>query len=140
MNRTKNSSFSALVFLSLILTIGLPFTAHTDRGSIYFSSENVKVSEEAQKAIILHNFEEEILILGTDLKAEKKIGIIQFIPFPSEPKVDLAPDSAFAKAAAMIKKYRLRYQVGSDEAEAARKQWPQRALKSARIKNSAAMI
>lgn len=29
------------------------------------------VSEESQKAIILHNFDEEVLILGTDLKAGK---------------------------------------------------------------------
>ena len=48
-----------------------------------------------QKAIILHNLEEEVLILGTDLKADKKAGIIRFIPFPSEPKVALASPDEF---------------------------------------------
>lgn len=41
------------------------------------------MSEDAQKAIILHNLEEEVLILGTDLKADKKTGIIRFIPAPT---------------------------------------------------------
>ena len=117
MSRTKNFSFPALVLLSLILTFCLPFDVHADKGRIYFSHEDVKVSENAQKAIIMHNLEEEILILGTDLRADKKIGIIQFIPFPSEPEVDLAPRSAFEKAAAMIKKYGLQYQVVSAQSK-----------------------
>jgi hypothetical protein len=98
----------------LILTFNLSFNANADRGSIYYSPENVRVSEDAQKAIILHNLEEEVLILGMDLKADKKIGIVTFIPFPSEPQVSLAPDQAFERAAAMIKKYGLKYQVASE--------------------------
>jgi len=84
--------------------------ASADMGRIYVSSEPVTVSEDAQKAIILHNLSEQVLILGTDLKASRPIGIVRFIPFPSEPSVTLAPADAFEKAAAMIKKYGLKYQ------------------------------
>lgn len=79
-------------------------------GRVYVSLEPVTVSEDAQKAIILHNLDEEVLILGTDLKASKKTGVIRFIPFPAEPTVELAPAGAFDKAAVMIKKYGLKYQ------------------------------
>ena len=47
----------------------LPAAAWADMGQIHAS--DVQVAEDSQKAIILHNFNEEILILGTDLKAEK---------------------------------------------------------------------
>lgn len=109
MNRTNNLSVLAAVFTLLILTLSPSFKANADMGRITVSHEAVKVSEDAQKAIILHNLEEEVLILGTDLKADKKTGIIRFIPFPSEPIVGLAPEGAFEKASAMIKKYELKY-------------------------------
>lgn len=60
-------------------------SAEADMGRIY--ATDAQVSEESQKAIILHSLEEEVLILGTDLKADKKTSIIRFIPFPSEPVV-----------------------------------------------------
>lgn len=94
----------------LAVSLGLPLSSRADMGRVYVSNEPVTVSEDAQKAIILHNFEEEVLVLGTDLKASKKTGIIRFIPFPSEPAVSLAPDGAFDRAAAMVKKYGLKYQ------------------------------
>lgn len=94
--------------ISLIVVFAMPAAA--DMGRIYVSDEDVTVSEDAQKAIILHNLSEEVLILGTDLKATKKTGIIRFIPFPSEPKVSLAPKGVFEHAAAMINKYDLKYQ------------------------------
>ena len=61
-----------------MLTFSLSFNANADMGRIYVSNEAVKVSEDAQKAIILHTLEEEVLILGTDLKADKKTGIMRF--------------------------------------------------------------
>ncbi|HPD55637.1 MAG TPA: DUF2330 domain-containing protein [Smithellaceae bacterium] len=94
--------------ISLIVVFAMP--AYADMGRIYVSDEDVTVSEDAQKAIILHNLSEEVLILGIDLKATKKTGIIRFIPFPSEPMVSLAPKGVFEHAAAMIKKYDLKYQ------------------------------
>ncbi|MBI5595298.1 MAG: DUF2330 domain-containing protein [Elusimicrobia bacterium] len=89
---------------------GLCAPAHADMGRIHTRSESVTVSEAAQKAIILHNLTEEVLVLGTDLKASEKTGIVRFIPFPAEPTVGLAPDDAFETAASLIKKYGLKYQ------------------------------
>lgn len=98
------------VLVSLIIFFSLPFKAYADMGRVYVSNEAVVVSEDSQKAIILHNLEEEVLILGTDLKASKKTGIIRFIPFPSEPVISLAPENVFERASSIIKKYGLVFQ------------------------------
>lgn len=111
MSRINYSVFSlARIFPVLAVSFCLSFNAHADMGRIYASSEAVTVSEDAQKAIILHNLSEEVLILGTDLKASEKTGIVRFIPFPSEPVVGLAPGGAFEKAAVLMKKHKLKYQ------------------------------
>lgn len=102
---------SAFVFAVLFFSPGLSLNARADMGRVYVSLDPVAVSEDSQKAIILHNLEEEVLILGTDLKASKKTGVIRFIPFPAKPSVALAPAGAFEKAADMIRKYGLKYQT-----------------------------
>jgi len=78
-------------------------------GAIYLQKEKVTVSEPAQKAIILHNGHEQVLILETDLKATAKTDILRFIPFPTEPKVSLAPESAIANAGKLVQKKGLSY-------------------------------
>jgi hypothetical protein len=83
--------------------------AFADMGRVYVSTEGVQVSEDAQKAIILHNNREEVLILGTELKADRQTPIIRFIPFPSEPQVSLAPKNVFERLAQIVAKYRLQY-------------------------------
>jgi hypothetical protein len=83
--------------------------AAADMGQIHVSAEGVIVSESAQKAIILVNGQEEVLILGTEMAASKKTPIVRFIPFPSEPKVELAPKGVFDRMAALVKKYALQY-------------------------------
>ncbi len=109
MNRKRSLSIFASVAGLLGLALALPLAA-ADMGMIGVRQEGVTVTEDAQKAIIFHNLEEEVLILGTDLRASQKTGILRFIPFPSEPAVGLAPADAFEKAAALIKKYGLKYQ------------------------------
>lgn len=99
----------AATFILFLMSVFLPLQAisRADMGRIY--ATDAQVSEESQKAIILHNLEEEVLILGTDLKADKKTGIIRFIPFPSEPKVSLAPAKAFEAVTALIKSHGLKF-------------------------------
>jgi hypothetical protein len=96
-----------LVFSTLIALFVLSDKAYSDMGRIY--ATDAKVSEESQKAIVLHNLDEEILILGTDLKADKNTGIIRFIPFPSEPVIGLAPEKSFEAVTALIKKHGLKF-------------------------------
>lgn len=78
-----------------------------DMGQIHAS--DATVSETSQKAIILHNGTEEVLILGTDIKANRKTGILRFIPFPSVPQVSLAPDNVFETVSELLKKYNLQF-------------------------------
>jgi hypothetical protein len=106
---SKIRVFNIAVFiLSALLVQSVEIcSVYADMGRIY--ATDAKVSEESQKAIILNNFDEEVLILGTDLKADRNTGIIRFIPFPSEPKVSLAPAEAFESVTALIKSHGLKF-------------------------------
>ena len=94
---------ATLVLVSLALAI----TARADMGQIH--ATKATVSEEDQKAIILQNLNEEILILGTDIRADQKTGLIRFIPFPAEPRVELASGDPFQAVMELVDKYRLVY-------------------------------
>ena len=99
-------SFLAGIFLASPLLATL---AMADMGQVHVDMEGVTVSESAQKAIIFHNDREEVLILGTELQASRKMPIIRFIPFPSEPQVSLAPRGVFERMAELVAKYELKY-------------------------------
>ena len=92
----------ALLFLFILLP-----AAHADMGRI--TTTDVNVREDSQKAIILHNLDYEVLILGTDLVSDRKTKILRFIPFPSEPKVSLAEKDAFEQALKLIKRHKLAF-------------------------------
>lgn len=83
--------------------------AAADMGQIHVSTEGATVSESAQKAIILVNGKQEVLILGTELQASRKTPVVRFIPFPSEPQVELAPRGVFDRLAGLVAKYKLQY-------------------------------
>jgi hypothetical protein len=83
METAKIFDYMVMVIACLFLSSG--DFAWADRGSV--SPWPVKISENSQRAIILHNSREEVLILGTELKAEKDTEGLEFIPFPSEPTV-----------------------------------------------------
>jgi hypothetical protein len=89
-----------------LLFVG-PAAVRADMGRVI--ADEVQVSETGQKAIVMHNMKEEILILGTDLKAARSTGILRFIPFPSEPKVSAAPVKAFEEALKLVAKHKLVY-------------------------------
>ena len=75
--------------------------AWADKGHIW--PRPVGLSETSQKAIILHNRDEEVLILGVELQAQVATDILEFIPFPSEPKVTLAEGNPFEQAGRLIR-------------------------------------
>lgn len=108
MNSGKfNITFRCLPYIfTLVLISSFSSPLFADMGGIRIS--DAKVTETGQKAIILHNFDEEILILGTDLNANKATGLIRFIPFPSEPKVQLASPKAFESAKKLIHEHQLK--------------------------------
>jgi hypothetical protein len=101
---TQGGIFMLKKFLILLFsTIALKIYA--DMGAIH-ATDGV-INENSQKAIIFHNGDEEILILSTDLVADKETIIVRFIPFPSQPQVDLAFPKVFETASELIKKYKL---------------------------------
>ncbi len=75
------------LLLSVLFSVLLPATAHPDMGRI--TTSGVDVREDFHRAIIIHNLQEEILILATDIRADEKTTILRFIPFPSKPQVSL---------------------------------------------------
>lgn len=75
--------------------------SYADRGPVIWN-EGVELSQESQKAIILHNKTEEVLILGTEMKAKQETEILEFIPFPSEPRVSSAIGNPFEEVARLI--------------------------------------
>jgi len=108
-HQMPRASFRPLqaVLLWIALLLILPSPIQADMGRVV--ATNAQVSEDSQKAIILHNREEEVLILGTDLKADKSARIVRFIPFPAEPKVQLASPFSFESATNLIKKHGLKF-------------------------------
>ena len=61
------------------------------------ATEPVVVSEPGQKAFVAFNGEEELLVLGADLRAERDTAVLEFMPFPAQPAVALAPDGVFSR-------------------------------------------
>ncbi len=98
----KRIMTGALVLLSLYAG-----PAYGDRGRILTYDTDADVRENSQKAIIFHNFEEEVLILGTDLQADMATTILEFIPFPSEPIVTLAEGQPFQRVSELIGAHKL---------------------------------
>lgn len=100
----------ALCIINLVFSmlIFFPALSHADRGHWWPMGANL--SEDSQKAIIFHNKKEEVLILGTELKADKDIGVLEFIPFPSEPLVSLAKGDPFKEMNKLLKLKKIEFE------------------------------
>ncbi len=96
-----------IIFFLLILSPSLIFV---DKGHFWWNRD-AEVSEDSQRAIIFHNKKEEVLILGTELKASKKTGVLEFIPFPSEPEVSLAKGSPFEVINKLLRVKRIEFEA-----------------------------
>lgn len=93
------------IVVFLLLSLSYICTVHADMGRV--TTSDAAVSEDSQKAIIFHNLEEEILILGTDLKADKATTVLRFIPFPSEPTVSLVEGNPFQRVSELMKEHEM---------------------------------
>lgn len=102
---SKRARMAGIIAIAVLAALFFSQGSRADMGRIL--TTEAKVEERAQKAIILHNLEEEVLILGTDLEADKKTTILRFIPFPSEPQVTLHEGDPFRDVAELIKKHKL---------------------------------
>ena len=108
-------------FCFIIAFAALAVAAFADTGAIVPKGD-ITLTEPGQKAIVLFNGSEEVLILGTDIAASKDAVALRFIPFPAEPSVSAASPMAFETAADLGKehglKYVLQYRMGTKEADA----------------------
>jgi len=86
--------------LLLFLCGGVLFA---DRGIIPFDS-GVRIFEPNQKAFIAWNGKEEILLLTTDVKAEKKTEVLEVLPLPSKPEVKKGDTEIFNRCVWLINK------------------------------------
>jgi hypothetical protein len=81
-----------------------------DRGAIVPVGD-VNIEEPAQRAIIAHNGVREVMILQTDVKADKVTKVVEFMPLPSKPDVSLAPEKCFAELQKIIEAHNLQYVI-----------------------------
>jgi hypothetical protein len=99
------AELTGIVIAAILAVLSFSEGTSADMGRILTTA--AKVEEKAQKAIILHNLEEEVLILGTDLQADRKTTILRFIPFPTEPQVSLHEGDPFKVVAQLMHEHRL---------------------------------
>lgn len=67
--------------------------------------QNVSIYEPGQRALILFNGTEEILLLSTELHASAPTAALEVVPFPSEPKVKLSDFQKLLDMEALLIKY-----------------------------------
>lgn len=101
-----------LVCFTLLMAI-FAGSALADRGGIP-PIHTVTISEPAQRAIIAFNGKKEIIILQTDVRADRETPILEFMPLPSVPWVTLAPEDCFAQLSRILEAHELRYVSWSD--------------------------
>lgn len=83
----------------LVLLVATPLSAN--RGHIPFERD-VQIFEPNQRAMIAWNGLEEILLLSTDMRANKATQVLEVLPLPTEPKVKKGDVETFRRATALI--------------------------------------
>jgi hypothetical protein len=99
--------FYAPVLLNMVVDSpseapGSERTTRHDSTRIDFDPLNVTVFEPKQRALILWNGKEEILLLSTDQRASQRSAVLEVIPLPAEPKVNLGDFETFEAAQKLV--------------------------------------
>jgi len=98
MGKIKNM---AGILCGIIITfVIVSNNVNADRGMV--SVHGVSIYEPGQKAIIAWDGTEEILILSTDAYAQSNTSVLEILPLPSNPEVDLGNFSSFYKIQDLI--------------------------------------
>ncbi|MCD6242517.1 DUF2330 domain-containing protein [Candidatus Bathyarchaeota archaeon] len=105
-------------FLLPLLFIGFfSQLVYADRGMIPVIP-TASVYEPGQKAIIAWNGHEEIMILSTDVSADQETVVLEVLPLPAEPKVEIASFTAFEEIQRLIWEEGMNQFMYSSEGEA----------------------
>jgi hypothetical protein len=89
--------FSTPFRMSDLILYGLTSESSDASPDISFDPLEVVVYEPGQRGIILWNGVEETLLLSTEIRTSAPVSILEVIPFPSEPKVELGEFETFEK-------------------------------------------
>ncbi len=92
------------ILVLIVAALAAP-PVQADKGHIW--PDPVSLSETAQRAILLHDGQQELLILGVDLVAARRGQVLEFVPFPSEPAVSAVAGDPFARVQRLIAAKRL---------------------------------
>jgi len=103
MSYSVHDKLKMIVGLFIILFLFNAQALYADRGSIPLNP-NAKIFKPKQRAMIVWNGTEEILLLSTDMSASAKTKVLEIIPFPSEPVVKNGTVEIFRKAKKFINK------------------------------------
>ncbi|HUW57609.1 MAG TPA: DUF2330 domain-containing protein [Planctomycetota bacterium] len=113
MDRRVGVRVAGLVVGLVVVCLVSGPAGHADRGSIVLRkvkvTQAVTVSEPAQRAIIAHNGEREVLILQTDVQASAETKVLEFMPLPAKPTVSLASKACFSRLQDILRAHRIRY-------------------------------
>lgn len=69
---------------------------------VQFDPTRVVVYEPGQRAVVLWNGREEILLLSTELRTSQPVSILEVIPFPSRPEAKLGEFETFEQMQALL--------------------------------------
>jgi len=94
----RRVSTGIVFFLLVLFSVS---SVYADRGLIMVSP-NVSVYEPGQKAIVAWNGQEEILILSTDVNSSEETLVLELLPLPSEPEVELASFQSFEEIQRLV--------------------------------------
>jgi len=94
----RRVSLGIVFFFLVLFSVS---SAYADRGLITVSPE-ISVYEPGQKAIVAWNGQEEILILSTDVNSSGETLVLELLPLPSEPEVELASFQSFEEIQRLI--------------------------------------
>jgi hypothetical protein len=100
-------AFIIVVFFSYPLV-------YADRGGLPITP-GVSIYEPGQKAIVAWNGQEEILILSTDVHSSQETLVLEILPLPSKPEIELASFQAFETIQDMIWEEGLNQYFGTKE-------------------------
>lgn len=96
-----------IMFILVVLCFSFPPSTAADRGGIPI--HNAALSEPGQKALITFNGREELLVLGTNIQADREVAVVELAPFPSPPVVELTPVDIFTRLKGILEQHGVGY-------------------------------
>jgi hypothetical protein len=102
---------TTLIKLSVAISLLWVASSSADRGLVPLRPD-VHVFEPTQQALVVWNGTEELLLLTTDVRASTEVDVLEFLPLPSEPKVEQGDRELLRRATSLINQRLMESQHG----------------------------